>query len=391
MNWIKILAINISLIFSLLFLLIISPPIIFGIWKIFLNDNLTQSFNDKRSDVHLYSEHNWAKKHFEELSIIPVKYYDFITWRRDDFNGETINIKNGNRITLEANIKSSNQEVLFFGGSTTWGTGVNDENTFPSLFSKEYHIKSFNFGEDGYSARQSLAYLQNLLIQKKINGSNKKSTVVFYDGVNDIASLCRSEVLGLNTVYEEKIRNTLEKEKVINLWMPGDRDNKWSFKRTFSQLIDMFQVVKRKLKPSINTSKNKKAELYYSCADDKNRAHYVARVLVETWKQAAQLSEANNLEFFAILQPVSYIGTPNIDYLNILKEGVSDRSIQEMSNQYKTVYPLIRSYALDSKINFIDLSRTYDGCNDCYIDFCHVGPQAHEILVKQMGFLVKNM
>ena len=48
-----------------------------------------------------------------------------------------------------------------------WGTGVNDENTIPSLFSvkskKKY--RSVNYGESGYSAYQEYLFFNLKLIE----------------------------------------------------------------------------------------------------------------------------------------------------------------------------------------------------------------------------------
>ena len=93
----------------------------------------------------LYSDIPWAEQHFVEFSKLSTTYYDFITWRRDDFTGDTINIKDGVRLTKGT--RSQNWKDInyyFFGGSTTWGTGVDDANTYPSLFSKRTNSEVLN-------------------------------------------------------------------------------------------------------------------------------------------------------------------------------------------------------------------------------------------------------
>ena len=77
---------------------------------------------------------------------------------------------------------------------------------------------------------------------------------------------------------------------------------------------------------------------------------------------------------------MAFIGSADIDYLKLTNsEDVA------LSLQYKAVYPLIRQFAAASNINFIDLSSLYDNCDNCYIDFCHVGPQAHQLLVDSLA------
>ena len=48
-------------------------------------------------------------------------------------------------------------------------------------------------------------------------------------------------------------------------------------------------------------------------------------------------------------------------------------------------YPLIIELATASNLNFLDLTGVYDGCGECYIDFSHVGPQGHQILVSSLS------
>ena len=45
--------------------------------------------------------------------------------------------------------------------------GVNDINTYSSMFAKLTGTKVTNFGETGYIARQSLAYLNNYIIKNR--------------------------------------------------------------------------------------------------------------------------------------------------------------------------------------------------------------------------------
>ena len=84
-------------------------------------------------------------------------------------------------------------------------------------------------------------------------------------------------------------------------------------------------------------------------------------------------------KFTAILQPVAFIGNPNIDYLKL-----TSSNDLALSMQYEAVYPLIRQFATAGNIDFIDLSAVYDKCDNCYIDFCHVGPKGHQVLVDSL-------
>lgn len=372
MSWVKVVFYNLAIMFALLGVLFLTPPTIENSSKY-----LTRLFSenlDKRASLFIYDEFDWSDQYFAEHNEMGSTYYDYITWRRNDYAGETINIVDGVRHTshtgaIQAGSAGADLEYWFFGGSTTWGTGVNDENTYPSVFADSNGIPVKNFGESGYIARQSLALLQNTYIAKSKLGRETKRVVVFYDGVNEVLHRCRNEARGLGTGREAQIQQTLY-------------GGNWSFYRTFAQLINYLG----KISAGITTSSAERAGSFYDCASDPLRAGFIADTLVSTWQQARTLAQANGDEFIAILQPVSFIGSADVSYLDL-----SDAKKQELARQYETVYPLIVNAANASDIPFINLTDIYDRCTNCYIDFCHVGPQAHQMLVERMTKEIANI
>ena len=366
MSWIKVVFSNIFITFSLLGMLLVTPPLVYSLHSI-TSGNLSNSISiDSRSHLEIYNSILWADSHFSEFSKLSTTYYDFITWRRDDFVGETINITNGVRATTLSQTQNNDiADYYFFGGSTTWGTGVNDANTYPSLFAQRTETQVYNFGETGYIARQSLAYLNNFLIGNLISDLSGRH-VVFYDGVNDVAHRCRSEIGGLGTGREQQIQNRLSSSSY----------EKYSFAKLFEQLTQFLQAFTSKLGMQNSTQV---AEDIYSCSSNSDRAEEVAKTLVETWQAASDFVLQRGGNFTAILQPVAFVGNPNIHYLDL-----TSSSDLALGMQYKAVYPLIRQFAEAKNLNFVDLSSVYDNCDNCYIDFCHVGPQAHQILVESL-------
>jgi len=369
MSWIKVIFLNILIFFSFVGMILLTPPILYPIYKIVSGINNNSTNIDKRAKLDIYNDISWAEKHFFEFSDLSTTYYDYIIWRRDDFTGETINISNGVRTTLTPQIKNNDiPDYFFFGGSTTWGTGVNDANTYPSLFAERLQTRVHNFGETGYIARQSLAYLNNFLI---VNSKNNMSGdhVVFYDGVNDVSHRCRSEINDLATGRETSIREKLPSKKV---------NSAYSFSKLFEQLKDFLQAAIQKINKK-NTQET--VEQFYNCSSNPDKAEEIARSLVETWQTASDLITKRGGNFTAILQPVAFIGDPDINYLDL-----TSGNFLALGMQYKAVYPLIRKFAKAKNIDFVDLSLVYDKCANCYIDFCHVAPQAHKILVENLVY-----
>ena len=346
-------------------MLLLTPPLVYFLYSIVLGNLDNSPSTDRRADLGLYNGIPWVDRHFAENLQIPTSYYDFITWRRDDFIGETINITNGVRATTVSQTQKDDiADYYFFGGSTTWGTGVNDANTYPSLLAQRIETQVYNFGETGYIARQSLAYLNNFLIGNSITDLSGRH-VVFYDGVNDVAHRCRSEINGLGTGREQQIQDML----------PSGSNGMFSFTKLFEQLTVFFEEVTRKLDIQTNTQVAEK----YSCSSNSDRAKEIAKTLVDTWQAASDLVTQRGGDFTAILQPVAYLGNPSISYLDL-----TSSNDLALGKQYKAVYPLIRQFAESRNLNFFDLSGIYDNCDNCYIDFCHVGPQGHQILVESL-------
>lgn len=358
MSLIKIILLNVLIIFSLLGMLLLATPTAYFVYKIVKGHLFA---DDSRSEFALYEQFSWAKKHFKEFNELPTTYYDYITWRRDDYIGETINITDGLRKTVVPhNVSNDTDTFWFFGGSTTWGTGVSDSLTYPSLFAAKKNTNVVNFGESGYIARQSLAYMTSHLITNNVQDLSD-TQVVFYDGVNDVALRCRSEndLLGSGEEFEIQLRLKL--------------GSQYSFKRVFSQLSYVLDRVVRKLGGSW------RSESYYNCSNNIERATEVAETLVGTWQAASNLVERQGGKFTAILQPVAFYTSSEYGYLDL--STAEDTALRQ---QYEAVYPLIIEAAKKSSFNFLDLTRIYDDCGDCYIDYCHVGPRGYELLVQSL-------
>jgi len=188
---------------------------------------------------------------------------------------------------------------------------------------------------------------------------------VFYDGVNDIAMRCRREIDGLGTGRQTQIRNRLK----------NNSEAKFSFRRTFSQLLDLAYEIK----VQIGLTSNLDNGAHFDCDTNHKKSHFIAETLVNTWVQAQKTATGNGDKFVAILQPVAFWSDPNVDYLDL-----QDENSRQLRKQYETVYPLILKYASEAEVNFLDMTKVYDGCSNCYIDFCHVGPQGHELLVNAL-------
>lgn len=375
----SVFAVNALVLLALLGVLLISPPIVYWAYSAIVGGG-ESVFEDPRAALPNYATYPWAKKHFEEFQSLETDYWDYMTWRRKDYSGETIHIVDGLRMTVEPEeVGPSTPEFHFYGGSTTWGTGVLDALTYPSLFSSVTGLRAVNHGEAGYIARQSLAALVNFYA---LHPNDRRRVVVFYDGVNDVAERCRSEVTTLGTGREMQVRGAITGRNA-NLRARNTLDEPFAFSQTFRQLREFLSAVGEQLSGRDSAGvegARVDVDRAYRCHRDRARAREVAETLVSEWGIAHRLALANGDAFVAMLQPVAYVGSPQVGHLADL-----DASNPGLREQYAAVYPeILAAVAKRRDIDFLNLTDSYDDVEALYIDFCHVGPQGHETLVARI-------
>ena len=350
----KVISYNILILFALTGALIFVAPTAYFFAK------PKGSGNTELLKLPNYQGLEWAKKNIQEFEKLKVKYFDFFVWRREDFSGETINIKDGLRQTYIPPVLTTDVKFWFFGGSTMFGSGVNDDGTFPSIFAKRAGAKAVNFGETGWMARQQLSMLVNQYMKDKID---TQKYIIFYDGINNVGTNCRADNDGFSTARQTQIQNQLE-----------GMDARFGLKKTFQQFSDFIGVVKRKL------NAGKKYQLqFYKCHNDLKRAKQAAIALVQTWVLAEKLATANGDKFLAILQPTAHLGKANTSHIQMNNPVYTARG-----KQLKIVYPIIRQEAFKRGVTFVDFTDVYDGNEFIYSDSAHVTPNGHEILAKEL-------
>jgi len=306
-----------------------------------------------------YENVDWALDHFTDYDNLTKGYYEaFYGWRRPAMQSKTINIdEQGRRRTFRSTDTEQDKVIAFFGGSTTWGTGANDETTIPSFFARlNPDYEAINFGETGYLAHQSL----NLLMKEHFNGF-RPDVAVFYDGVNDVWNKCRRENDEFSDSREHMVRLFLEERE------------EGSYLELIAPLMDFIGRAKR-------TMENKqRVNSPYDCHEDPAKAERIARVLLSDWLLAKQLVESGGGEFVAVLQPQAYGGTSRLDHLKL--DG-------SLGRQYEAVYPKIVEL-LDREFpelreNFLDLRTALDRDGYFYIDWCHLSPNGNEIIAQRI-------
>ncbi|MDH5701102.1 MAG: SGNH/GDSL hydrolase family protein [Nitrospirota bacterium] len=305
----------------------------------------------------LYSEslpdQEYAHTIFQELRLLTKRYIPYVEWGREPFSGKTITIdQTGERV--QPNVpEHPTKQVHFFGGSTMWGTGVDDQHTIPSLFNElhpDYRV--YNHAQSGFVSRQELAGLINLA-----NQDQPMDIIVFYDGCNDPLTLCRAD-LSLNGHREES--------KFIQ-----------KLERTWETPEALFGSTQTMIQKLIKKGKRPGSQ----CQANPAYAEKVAMTLVNNWKLAKQIANFRGAEFLAILQPVISIGKPSIHYITEEFDG----------SDWLAVYPHVLEIKQKEQLDWIhDFTDSFDGPAFIYIDSCHTNNLGNQIIAQKISHILET-
>ena len=223
--------------------------------------------------------------------------------------------------------------------------------TIPSQFAAITRIRSENFGETAYTAHQGLVLLLQLLQEGR-----RPDLVVFYDGVNDVACKCRSELTP--TSNGQNIRLPLVSKASAD---------PMSFTYFFTPVVVAARALSHRIFPQDLDA--------YDCHANQQKAELIAENMIQDWRFAKTLVELYGGTFIAVLQPVSYFSRTRLDHLKLA---------QEFAPEFEVVYPIVRT-KMTANEKAYDLTSAFDLDDEVYIDFCHVTPKGNRIIAEKIA------
>lgn len=328
--------------------------------------NVTRS---RRAELPNYARnYEHAKKVFADYNRISHRYEPFVGWKTLPYAGSTTRISAEGLRTHEEDDSSSPGDsksvVRFFGGSTMWGEGSDDQHTIPALFnSLQPEYKVFNHGQLAYNTRQELDDLISVYSRNQ-----RVDIVIFYDGVNDAAFLCPKVIKDLPAhrlvpMYREKLY-VGSKAMVLEL-----------LEKIF--VDDILAVIRRA------TYRPTPANSPYDCISEPGKAEAIAEMMMKNWEMAHEIVTARSGKFIAILQPAAFIGNPRTDHLEL---------DAELGRNFREVYRLLKEKIATRQHSWIiDMSEKFNGDEYIFIDFCHVSPNGNEIIAREVSSVVDTL
>ena len=316
--------------------------------------------SDKAKSPSLADDPKHAYAIFRDFEMLRTRYEPYIAWSREPFVGETTTVgADGDRIQPSWP-EAPRSHIRLFGGSTMWSKGVDDEGTIPAkLNTLRPDAAVHNHGESGFVSRQSLARLINLL-----NQNEPTDAVVFYDGCNDLYTLCRDDVSINGHSREVKIRAKMTPSSYTLNTLTG------ALREVIAYLLIQADIMQDA--PS-------------RCADDPAYARLVAETMVNNWKLAKVLASSRGIEFHAFLQPMAIDGSVDVQYLELESKAEAPRQ-----RSTRSVYPIVQEIIETENKNWLhDLSGAFDGQGAIYIDGCHVNEKGNALIAAQIDEMLR--
>lgn len=241
-----------------------------------------------------------------------------------------------------------------------WGVGVDDNLTIPAYFDASTILFNVtNYAERGYTTRQNIAQLINLINQGKM-----LKIVVFYTGAGDVLMHCNYAITrALNSHQEEQrlrqiVRNANAPKLYANLVQP---------------FINFFQQF----------GKNRAHPGQQACSTDPKRARAVANMMMKNWQIAQQLVTANGGQFYAFLQPNLYVGKPAKAHVKLKNKQ------RRRGGELAIVYPLVRAKIAANPTDWMtDLAQAFDNKGPVYLDDVHITPAGNKIIAEKIREIV---
>jgi len=173
-----------------------------------------------------------------------------------------------------------NSEIWVFGGSTTFGYGVKNNETIPSYIQKklENNFRVINFGVCYYFSTQERILFNNLLLNLP-----PPNAAVFIDGLNDLSRKYKYN----ETSYSQAIRYKFSKT--------SEDDITDYFKERFYRL-NLVKLIKQfRLKKEVKISKEKL---------NKKNVNQLVEILINNQKMNKAIGKKFNIKVINVLQTV---------------------------------------------------------------------------------------
>lgn len=297
--------------------------------------------------------------------------FDYVQWvehaENNGYDNKFVNVTpNLGRKTISP--KSCEKNVFFYGGSTTFGYGVTDNQTIGSYLGQifidnDQKVCVKNFGRGSYFSTQETILFQKHLINKKVT---KNDIVIFLDGINE-----NGNSPSRNTKFLYEAQKVLQQR-------PWDM-----YKLTFSTFIESLpisQFINRLLTKYQNPKKGEYQEKSIFDIPQETKFVYEQNILLRN-----SICKRLNIYCYNLLQPFASV---HGKYFDKPSEGI----FQNILSQPLYMKKLKTKYEILKKSNgIIDISDAFNQTDPLsYIDSLHYSPNGNRKIAERVYEIIKD-
>ncbi len=287
-----------------------------------------------------------------------------------------------------------NGAVWVFGGSTTYGQGVRDDETLSAYLNRIDTSSTYiNFGVHAY--HQSNEIEKMILLLKK---GYLPSRVIFIDGLNDITRMIETNYHPLETpslaknAYNSDFNiATTETGNTVLKQLPATRllrsvfgkeigpdENIWLPWTNYDDIYDPENLYntnpRQHFRSTILRSPYKEI--------DTTALNYITWKLEEFYKAnhafIEKISSAYGFEFSVYFQPIGIISSEN-PFWKDKSNGINTPLFRNIDYIVPKLKEGIAEWNLPS---FYDISNVHDSCAGCYVDLTHYNPRLNKMMAE---------
>ncbi len=317
----------------------------------------------KEDSLQLYIE-TWIDRSFT--------YSQFLEHVESETKGKYVNISKEFGRKIE-NPNTCKKRFFFYGGSTTWGYNVADNQTIPAYFLKvliDNNYKNFcvyNFGGGSYFSTQENIRFQKHLLEGKIK---KNDFIFFIDGMN-----------------ESGLRKTRATDYLSEAFKPAN-EKFWNiYKFTlpiFIKSLPIVQLSNRLLKKFFNLDLDQNVGIAGSIRLIPNDLLVTYERNIKIRKGICKVEEINCYTFLQPFPGIHGVYFSTRDGVK-LKEGDKLGGAPEIGRLGQLVELKQKYEVLKEAKGKVDISTALDTMSELsYVDGAHYSPDANELIAERI-------
>jgi lysophospholipase L1-like esterase len=314
-----------------------------------------------------YLDEPWVKQlvpdHFKCLALDRIRVRGYVGFTMIDCATPTVNITNATRKSAQGPHADdpAAAEVWFFGGSTTFGFGTRDDDTYPSHFSiladkRGMPVKVVNFGLPAY-----ISWQEGQRLEQRLASGSKPDLVVFYDGYNDLLRHYSGDD------HDDDFAGVYD--GVINEIVAKSHDALGPLRESSAVHYLYRRLTETPFAPSPDGPEN-----------IETRAQATARQYTQTQRHIQRVARSYDVPVFAFWQPIRPLQNPaNLSALEREPEEHDSVLWPHMRETYTRATELVASAGVARILREVTGNK-----RPIWLDECHLTPEGNDLIAAAM-------